>query len=186
VRSRTLGLLPLGPPFPDPDLVEWLGRALRRRLRIRVLREEGRALPSATNPGRASADAVLDLLAGIRPPLHDRAPARWTLALTAADLHAPGRSFVFGAAAVGGAWAVVSTARLLPDDPRLHRELLRERILKEVLHELGHVAALPHCAAPRCVMVFSADVEGVDRKGTDFCVACSGRLATLDPPLDAR
>lgn len=186
MSSRSLLLLPVGPPFPDPALVEWLGRALERRLRAHVRCEDEQALPPAAQTGRASADAVLDLLADIRPPLGDRPPPLWTLALTAADLHAPGRSFVFGAAAVGGAWAVVSTARLLPDDPFLDRELLRERLLKEVLHELGHVASLSHCATPRCVMTFSADIGGVDRKGSDFCEACSNRLAALDPPLTAR
>jgi archaemetzincin len=165
--------------------MEWLARALERCLGVRARLEGEQPLSPAAQAGRASADAVLDQLAAARPPLGEHPPAEWTLALTAADLHAPDRSFVFGAAAVGGAWAVVSTARLLPDDTGLDRELLRERLLKEVLHELGHVAALSHCGSPRCVMTFSADVDGVDRKGADFCEACAHRLATLDPPLTA-
>jgi archaemetzincin len=179
VSARTLLLLPLGPPFPDPELVEWLGPALEERLRVQARVEKGRPLHPAAASGRASADEVLDRLAELRPPVGDRPPAEWTLALTAADLHAAGRDFVFGAAAVGGAWAVVSTARLSPDP-------LRARLLKEALHELGHLAALPHCASPICVMTSSAGVDGVDRKGIDFCDACSHRLAALDPPLTAR
>jgi hypothetical protein len=35
-------------------------------------------------------------------------------------------------------------------------------------------------------MTRSAALEGVDRKGTGFCEACSRRLAALDPPLAAR
>jgi archaemetzincin len=186
VSSRTLRLLPLGPPFPDAGLVEWLGPALERRLGLRVRSERERPLPPAAVSGPASADEVLDHLAELRPPIGDRPPADWTLALTAADLHAAGRAFVFGAAAVGGAWAVVSTARLLPDEPPPGPDLLRERLLKEALHELGHLAALSHCAASSCVMTASTGVHGVDRKGTDFCEACSRRLAALDPPLAAR
>ena len=186
MSARTLHLLPLGPPFPDAGLVAWLASALERRLGVRVRTEPKRALHPAGAPGRASADEVLDHLAELRPPIGDRPPADWTLALTAADLHAAGRAFVFGAAAVGGAWAVVSTARLLPDDLPGDTGLLRARLLKEVLHELGHLAALSHCAASGCVMTASSGVHGVDRKGTDFCEACSRQLAALDPPLAAR
>lgn len=186
MSARTLLLRPLGPPFPDPALAAWLGSALERRLGLRVGIEGEQPLPTAARGRSVSADEVLDRLAILRPPVGDRPPADWTLALTAAHLHAADRAFVFGAAAVGGAWAVVSTARLLPEDPARHPDLLRERLLKEALHELGHLAALPHCAAPGCVMTASRGVRGVDRKGSDFCESCARGLAALDPPLAAR
>ena len=54
--------------------------------------------------------------------------------------------------------------------------LFRERILKEAVHELGHLHGLSHCDDRSCVMVFSESVEGVDSKGADFCGRCRAML----------
>ena len=180
---RALALVPLGPPFPDPDLAAWLARELGRVLRLDARLDAPAPLPGPPGRAAASADAVVDALAERRPPIGDHPPALWTLGLTDADLHAPGRTFVFGEAALGGAWAVVSAARLRPADPFLDHELLRERLVKEALHEIGHLAGLPECAHARCVMTPSPSVTEVDAKGEAFCAACGDRLAALDPPL---
>lgn len=111
-----------------------------------------------------------------------RAPAAWRLlGVTQHDLYIPTLTFVFGEAQLDGPCAVVSLFRLrqefygLPPDPRL----LRERLLKEAIHELGHTLNLRHCDDYSCVMAPSHSVEWVDLKGSGFCPACRDRLPHL-------
>lgn len=91
----------------------------------------------------------------------------WTLGVTAADLFADGRNFVFGEATLGGCCALVSTARL---EGRL------DRLVIEAIHELGHVGGLVHCDSPECVMTPSPDISGIDAKSADLCEHCAESL----------
>jgi archaemetzincin len=107
-----------------------------------------------------------------------RPPETWRLlGVTPLDLYIPTLTFVFGEAQLEGPGAVVSTCRLrqefygLPPDPAL----LRERLLKEAVHELGHTLQLRHCDDYRCVMAASHSVEWVDLKSSHFCSACRAR-----------
>ena len=92
------------------------------------------------------------------------------------DLFVPGLNFVFGLAA--GNTAVISLARLRPEyyGEKKNEYLLRERTLKESIHELGHTFGLPHCFNIRCIMHFSNRLEDTDIKGPDFCDVCSARI----------
>jgi archaemetzincin len=96
------------------------------------------------------------------------------LGVTGVDLFIPVLTFVFGEAQLGGRAAVVSTHRLaserygLPSSPHL----LRQRLLKEAVHELGHTYGLVHCHEPRCVMGSSTYVEEIDLKSDRFCPGC--------------
>jgi archaemetzincin len=96
------------------------------------------------------------------------------LGVTVSDLYVPVLTFVFGEAQVDGNCATISTTRLreefygLPAD----EALLRERLLKESVHELGHTFGLRHCADWRCVMSSSYAVERVEVKSAQFCPAC--------------
>jgi archaemetzincin len=96
------------------------------------------------------------------------------LGVTVGDLYVPVLTFVFGEAQVEGNCAPVSIARLreefygLPAD----ESLLRERLLKESVHELGHTFGLRHCADWRCVMSSSYGVERLDIKSALFGPAC--------------
>ena len=88
------------------------------------------------------------------------------LGIAAVDLYIPILTFVFGEAQMGGPCAVVSAHRLrqefygLPPD----RELFRQRVIKEAVHELGHTLNLTHCEDYRCVMASSHAVEWIDLK----------------------
>jgi len=101
-------------------------------------------------------------------------PDARVLGVTSCDLFVPVLTFVFGEAQLDGNCAVVSTARLHEEfygmPPRL--DLLRERLVKEASHELGHTFGLRHCADWRCVMASSHAVERLDVKGWEFCGAC--------------
>jgi archaemetzincin len=50
--------------------------------------------------------------------------------------------------------------------------LLLSRLIKEVIHELGHTFGLIHCHAPDCVMRSSTYVEDIDQKGQSLCMSC--------------
>ena len=174
LARRVVHLLPLDVPPHELPLVAWLGGALNER--VGVLSVQDAPLPiepawlDATS-GQCSSNSIVDAL------IHraeGRQQEEWTLAITGADLFADGRDYVFGEAAVGGAWAVVSLARLRAtgDDP----DRLRSRLLIEALHELGHVAGLAHCPRPRCAMSRATLAEDVDRKEPDFCPDCRAAL----------
>lgn len=96
------------------------------------------------------------------------------LGVTACDLFVPVLTFVFGEAQLDGNCATVSCARLREEAYGLppREDLLRERLLKEATHELGHTFGLRHCADWRCVMTSSHAVERLDVKSTEFCAGC--------------
>lgn len=101
------------------------------------------------------------------------------LGVTDEDLYIPTLNFVFGEADRLGNVAVISVYRLRQDimstgdDDRL----LYQRMLKEAVHELGHVYGLVHCNNAKCVMYFSNTVIDTDRKNDKFCDVCLRKLS---------
>jgi archaemetzincin len=107
------------------------------------------------------------------------------LGVAAADLYVPVLTFVFGEAQMPGRCAVISAHRLheefygLPPNGRL----LRERLTKAALHELGHTFGLPHCSNWNCVMASTHAVERLDLKSAAFCRDCLYNLSRSNGPL---
>ena len=101
-----------------------------------------------------------------------------TLGITREDIYTPSMNFVFGLAEIDGRRVLVSTKRLSPEFYSMSpdRKLFRIRILKEVMHELGHALGLAHCPDPVCVMHFSNSIIDTDRKNWSYCPACSTKL----------
>lgn len=165
-------LVPMGLGSEHLSLLSWLGTALGAKLRLSPVLGEPLPLRPEWGDGtrRFSSNALTDALVELHSTPDTPLPPYWTLGVTAADLFAPDRPFVFGEATLGGAWAVVSLARLIPDSG--DEELLRQRLLKEALHELGHLDGLRHCPTPRCVMRPSASAAEVDHKSARFCHLC--------------
>ncbi len=94
------------------------------------------------------------------------------------DAYSNDLNFVFGEAHPGYKVACVYTRRLklgVNGDKKIYYE----RILKEIIHELGHLLGLPHCSNPRCVMRFSNSLIEVDFKDIYFCDRCSLYLSSL-------
>jgi archaemetzincin len=107
------------------------------------------------------------------------------LAVTSHDLYVPVLTFVFGEAQLTGSCAVVSLHRLREEiyglPPR--EDLMRERLVKEAIHELGHTYGLRHCDDWRCVMTSSHAVERLDVKGAQFCILCGRAVARARTPV---
>ena len=106
-------------------------------------------------------------------------PGTRLLAVTSVDLYVPVLTFVFGEAQLQGGCAVVSSHRLREEFYGLPARdgLLRERLVKEAVHELGHTFGLRHCDDWRCVMTSSHGVERLDVKSVDFCFLCGRAVA---------
>jgi len=96
------------------------------------------------------------------------------LGVTGLDLYVPVLTFVFGEAQVAGRCAVISAHRLREEFYGLppNANLLRERLTKAALHELGHTFGLRHCLNWQCVMASTHAVERLDLKAAAFCRGC--------------
>jgi archaemetzincin len=107
-------------------------------------------------------------------PLVEGAGVR-LLAITEADLYVPVLTFVFGEAQLNGACALVSLARLREEFYGLppSAALLKQRMVTEAVHELGHTFGLRHCSNWRCAMASTHSVERLDLKEARYCAECS-------------
>ncbi|HDD45206.1 MAG TPA: hypothetical protein ENG63_10165 [Candidatus Desulfofervidus auxilii] len=110
--------------------------------------------------------------------LKEKKDNEFILGIVEADLYAPGLNFIFGEAAILAGVAVIALARLhtsfygLPED----KNIFKERVLKEAVHELGHLFGLPHCSNPYCVMHFSNSIIDTDKKSAYFCNSCYKKI----------
>ena len=130
--------------------------------------------------GQLNASRVLRLVAGLRDLSGEGGIA---LGLVPDDAYVEGLNFVFGLASQYQATAVVFLERLkdkygLPKGMGgyVDKDTYLGRVLKEVMHELGHVFGLNHCTNRRCVMAFSNSIMDTDRKEWRYCQACAERL----------
>ncbi len=101
------------------------------------------------------------------------------LGVTEVDLAIPMLTFLFGQAQLDGPVAVVSLCRLRQEFYGLppNDALLRERTIKEMLHELGHTFGLTHCPEPQCAMSLATHIDLVDTKKERYCARCGAHLA---------
>jgi archaemetzincin len=90
----------------------------------------------------------------------------------------PSLNFIFGEARVAKEAAVISTTRLFPEyyGFKPNQKLFLERIVKEALHELGHVAGLGHCQDTLCLMHFSNSIHDTDLKYARLCKKCDAEM----------
>ena len=133
-------LLPLG-KFPGETLID-LSAGLRKRFGVSC-----EILPAQPEPAFAfnfarqqySSTEILASLMKSGTPSSER-----ILAVTAVDLYIPILTFVFGEAQLHGSCAVVSFHRLRQEFYGLpaNSTVLRDRLLKEAVHELGHTMPL--------------------------------------------
>ncbi|MGE5224962.1 MAG: archaemetzincin family Zn-dependent metalloprotease [Omnitrophica WOR_2 bacterium] len=160
----------------SPELLEWVRIQLSSAIGSEVELGDLAPLPAkGYNPSRKqyAGDAILNILNSLPYPASSR-----VIGLIDVDCYAGGLNFIFGQAMVNGKAAFVALPRLkqtfydLPEN----QELYRERVLKEVVHELGHTWGLAHCTDPVCVMHFSNSLRDTDIKGVQFCSRCRHKL----------
>ena len=180
MKPRLLEIATIGELEEAGPLLLWLGGELSDRFAL--LGVELHDIPvqpdwKAPDHATLASNRIIDFLvdrAGDHDHSHEH---RWTLAVTASDLSVPGRDYVFGEATLGGGWAVVSIARLRPaEDTRTDDPHWRQRLLVEAVHELGHLAGLPHCETAGCAMQPSVTALDIDDKNATFCARCDALL----------
>lgn len=166
----------IGESHPGEEVLEHVQVHLERAFSAPVTLWRGEGRPDEAYDARRkqwSSSRILAWLARAGPE------EGRVLGVTDMDLFIPILTFVFGEAQVGGRVAVVSTARL--QEPGLRDErIVLERLAKESVHEMGHLLGLLHCDAPGCVMGRSAGVGDVDRKRSELCRSCRGRIARAE------
>ena len=176
--AHAIHILPVGPAVPTgllDDLAAALARLYRVSCRVRADSPVDPGFALDTRRNQYHATAILRRIRDLEPDQDVR-----VIGVTRLDLFVPILTFVFGEAELGGRCAVVSLQRL---DERFYglpaREgLLRERLIKEAVHELGHTFGLRHCEDWRCVMTSSHAVDRLDVKSPDYCRECRGTVFT--------
>ena len=106
----------------------------------------------------------------------ERRKDEYLLLILEGDIYASGFNYIFGLAWQG--IAIVSTYRLKQEfyglDP--DRKIFIERLVKEAVHEIGHLHGLTHCSDRRCVMAFSNWIGDTDYKSWMLCENCKLKL----------
>ena len=128
--------------------LDWIESAADEWFPLPIRRLPPLTIPEAaydTKRGQYQSVEIMKMLAQ-----HAPLDASRVLGVTDVDLAIPMLSFLFGQAQFDGPIAVVSLCRLHQEFYGLppQENLLRERTVKEVLHELGHTFGLVHCSDP--------------------------------------
>ncbi len=161
-----LCLVPVGSVLPS--VLEWIEKAAAEWFPLPIRRLPPLNIPdSAYDPKRGQYQSVeiMKMLAQLAPR-----DAFRVLGVTDVDLAIPMLTFLFGQAQFDGPIALISLCRLRQEFYGLSAQesLLRERTVKEALHELGHTFGLVHCSEPSCAMSLATHVELVDSKGREI------------------
>lgn len=160
----------------EKEFLERISDCVFNELNISVAVKDGHmALEEYFDAGRRqyNADKILKKLESF--PINDFS---LKLGVFDVDLFIPILTYIFGQAHLGGNTAMVSTYRLKNEHYGLKSDgnLLVERTIKEVIHELGHIRGLIHCHTPSCVMQASTYVEDIDQKELHFCIECRKKI----------
>ena len=198
-ERRTLELLPIGEyprgfvveyervhlvRSPEPELLRrfasaWFGLPVRILPALSDELLEQQAQREFEGRRQFDAEALLDTLAPLRS-----ADAHSLLALTLEDLWAPSLDgqWVVGLAASERGLAIHSMLRYDPglrsadDRPPDFESIIRDRALRVLVYELGHLLGLRHCIHFRCVMNPSAGLPDLDRMPLHLCPICIDKL----------
>jgi archaemetzincin len=158
------------------QVLEWADSVASEWFPLPVQRLPGMPLPEGSYDARRGQYRSVEIMGAVARCAPSNA-AR-VLGVTDVDLSIPTLTFLFGQAQLDGPVAVISLCRLhqefygLPGD----ESLLRERVAKEVLHELGHTFGLTHCSDPKCAMSLATHIGLVDNKQERYCARCGVQL----------
>jgi len=167
---KSLYVLPVG-NVPG-QILEWIDGTAAEWFPMPTQRMEMIPIPEGSYDAKRGQYQSVEIMKAVA----QKAPgdAARVLGITEVDLAIPTLTFLFGQAQLEGTVAVV------PAD----EALLRERVVKEVLHELGHTFGLTHCHDPKCVMSLATHVGLVDSKEERYCTNCGMRIARRAAAMD--
>jgi len=179
-RARlTVHIVPIG-PVPDKT-IEQTAAALRDHAPVNPVIEQRHGFPRRTRSPRAGAykaGVVLDWLDTLAID-HDGK----IMGLTEADIVTKkGKHPIWGILGIGsidGRCSLISTYRMKRkwENGGAPEVLVRERLWKIAIHELGHTLGLEHCPKVGCIMEDGhGTVKTVDRD-TELCESCAARFA---------
>jgi archaemetzincin len=168
-----IGIGWIGEGQPDRSLLGHVVKHVSKAFRVEVQEVLAPGTPRHAFDQRRNQHSSGEILKWLLPLAP---PGGKVLGVTDRDLFIPILTYVFGEAQLNGTAAVISTARLVDELELSGERVVRERVAKEAVHELGHCFGLRHCQTPGCVMGRSSSVRDVDEKGQGLCVDCRARL----------
>jgi archaemetzincin len=123
-----------------------------------------------TDRNQWNSPKLLDLFYDKFKPNKDRI----ILVMMDIDAYSRGLNFVLGEAFPKGGLGAVYLARIKEEfyGRKPNDKLLYDRMVKECVHELGHIFGFVHCPNIECVMRFSNTLSDTDVKGKSFCGTC--------------
>ena len=176
--SNALGLVQVG-PNSDVSLIQ-ISSYLSKKFAVTTQIQPPLVDPSEAYDSRRNQYHSTRMLVLLERYLESANTDR-ILGITTSDLFVPGMNFVFGEARCPGRVAVVSSFRLSRsyDDESNENELTEQRIIKEAVHEIGHMLGLQHCPNINCVMHFSKALIDTDIKSDNYCSECQEQVETV-------
>lgn len=179
MRRPTVRVLIVGLGAASPEDLELAGNALYSCLGLEYRVLGSKPLdPNSFNARRKQykADSLVDYLSrGV-----GLGGGEMVIGIVSGDGYVEGLNFVLGLANPVLNAALVFLPRLSQEfyGLREDREVYKARLVKEVLHEVGHLMGLAHCSNPRCVMRFSNTIWDTDEKEAAFCPDCANKLGS--------
>ena len=170
-------LVPIG-PVPK-DMIDQAVEGLRAHAPVEPVVEQAQGFPASSRTpekNRYRAAALLDWLAGL--PLEKTGKI---MGITESDIvHPKGsnpRWGILGLGSLDGRCSVLSTWRMKRkwENGGAPEALVRERLWKIAIHELGHTLGLEHCPTAGCIMEDAhGTVKTTDRE-KELCPSCASR-----------
>ena len=162
----------------DAALLEALGRGLEAEMGVQWSLGDAMPLREEWMETESGLYRSIHLMHALMDRAEDgerKQRRRWRLAIADQGLCVEGVGTVFGEAAMEGCCAVVGLTPLRSGSGA-DAGVLRDRLLTEAVHELGHLAGLRHCRRASCVMYPSRHIADTDHKERAFCPECRRSL----------
>lgn len=160
--------------FTDTSTLNWIKQNIENYYHFNVSILPELAIPKQAfyKPrNRYRADTIIRFLKNYKPNQF-----QYIVGFTDKDISTTKEKYpdfgIMGLGFVPGPSCVVSTYRL----KTTNKKLLKERIAKVVLHEIGHNLGLPHCTNHCFMHAADASIKQVDSEPLDMCDDCKMRL----------